>query len=65
MRGDALARAQFAHDGQRLAGRQIEGDVVDRLDDAALGAELGRQAFDAEERRAQSGAPPYTVGHDQ
>ena len=57
MRGDALARARFAHDGQRLAGRQIERDVVDRLDDAALGAELGRQAFDAEKGRAHQARP--------
>ena len=37
-RGDALARARLADDGQRLAGRDVEGHVVDRGDRAALGA---------------------------
>ena len=39
-----LPEPEFAHDGQRLAGGQVEGDVVDRLDDAALGAESRGEA---------------------
>ena len=55
-----LAAARFAHQAQRLAGADLEGDVVDRLDvaqrareqDAPGEGEMLAQPFDAQQRLA-------------
>ena len=49
-RGDALARAGFADDRQRLAGDDVERHVIDRGHGAALGAEPRREVVDLEQR---------------
>ena len=55
-RGDRLAAAGFADDGQRLAGVDVEGDAVDRADRRRPGVrEMGLEVLDFEQRhRAQS-----------
>ena len=47
-RGDALAAARLAHDPERLAGRDVERDPVDRVDEPSLGAEADVQVVDDE-----------------
>ena len=47
--GDGLPGAGLAHDAQGLAALDVEGEAVDRLDDAVLGGELHPQVTDREE----------------
>ena len=51
--GDALARARLADDRQHLAGGEVEGDAVDRAQDAVFGREGDREAIDREQRAAR------------
>ena len=46
-RGDALAAARLADDAERLAGRDVEGDPVDGVDEPALRPEPDVQVVDA------------------
>ena len=48
-RGDRLAAAGFADDGERLALVDMEGDAVDRAVDALGRAEMGLQILDFEQ----------------
>ena len=63
-RGDALARAGLADDGERLAGVDVERDAIDRRHGSALGAEPRRQVFDLQRQRARHRAPPDRVLSD-
>ena len=54
-RGHALAAARLADDPERLAGRDIERDAVDRIDRAAFGPELDLQVVDVEEGLSSHG----------
>ncbi|MGX1154842.1 hypothetical protein RKD39_002420 [Streptomyces albogriseolus] len=47
--GHGLAGARFAHDAEGLAALDVEGQSVDRLDDAVLGGEPHPQVADREE----------------
>src|SRR5207244_11078595 len=47
-RRHALAAARFAHDRQRLAGGNLEVDVIDRLDDALPRVEPRAEVLDLE-----------------
>src|SRR5436305_192 len=49
-RGDALAATGLAHDRQRLATTDLEGDIVDRLEQPRTGEENRLQALDVENR---------------
>ena len=56
--GDAFARARFADQPQRLAAADRQRDVVDRLDHAFVGVEVGLQVFD----RSSSGSVMARLG---
>src|SRR5262249_1969896 len=56
-RGDALAAAGFADDAQRLAGKHVERDAVDRIGHALDGEEMGAQVADAEQRIGHGSNP--------
>ena len=47
--GHGLAAAALAHDGQRLAGRDLEGHAIDRAVDPVRRAEMGLQVLDFEQ----------------
>ena len=49
--GQRLASARFAHHAQHLAGRDVEGDIVDREQGAAPRRELDAQVLHLEQRR--------------
>ena len=49
-RGDRLAAARLAHDGEHLAGLDVEGDPVDGGHRAVLGAERDLEVVDREQR---------------
>jgi hypothetical protein len=49
-RGDRLARAGLAHDGEHLAGAQRQRDVVDGVDGALVGAEVDLEVLDVEQQ---------------
>ena len=61
-RRDALAAARLADDAERLAGRDVERDAVDRVDDAAARPEAHLEAVDLEQRRARRHARPRSFG---
>jgi hypothetical protein len=48
--GDGLPAARLAHDSEGLARVDVEGDVIDRGDDAPVGAEPGGEPADREDR---------------
>ena len=48
-RGDALARARFADDAERLAGHHLEAHAVDGADRAGVGVEIRPQVSDLED----------------
>ena len=50
-----LAAAQFAHDAQRLAGRQIERHAIDGAHDTVQRVELGVEVADLQDGRHGSG----------
>ena len=56
-RGHALARARFADDAERLAGRDLEAHAVDRAHDAGVGVELRPQVA-----TSRIGVRPRRVG---
>ena len=56
-RGDALAAAGFADDGQRLAALEREGHAVDGLDEAGARVEVGLQVVDLEHALGGRGRP--------
>ena len=51
-RGDGLARARLADDGDHFAAVDREADAFDRADDAARGVKLGVQILDLQQRRS-------------
>src|SRR5436190_8985384 len=55
-RADALARAGLADDAEGLAGIDVVGDPVDRLNDAVFGRELHREIPDREDRFSSQGS---------
>ena len=49
-RGDALARARFAHQADHFAGKNVEVHAVDGLGDSRFGVEIGLEVANLQER---------------